>query len=99
MMAEVMSGDVARATDALLSLTNHEVDRLWIEVVLLGVIDGDLELQIRQLAVICLGHVARIHGDITKGKVMPKLRALERDPDLGSRAKNALEDIEVFVRR
>jgi hypothetical protein len=98
MMAEVASGDVARATDALLSLTNHEADRSWIESVLLRIIDGNYDLQVRQLAVICLGHVARIHRDISESAVS-KLKSLVRDPDFSSRSANALEDIEIFVKR
>lgn len=96
-MEDLTSGDLAVATEALLSLTNHEVDRKWIEMALLRVIDGPFDLQLRQLAVICLGHVARIHGAISRDFVVPKLHLLERDPDLGSRARNALEDIEIFA--
>jgi hypothetical protein len=99
MMAEVQSGDVVRATDALLSLTNGEVDRSWIEDTLLGVIDGHDDLQVRQLAVICLGHLARIHGNISDDTVVAKLKSLQRDPEFASRATNALEDVETFVKR
>ncbi|WP_229070828.1 hypothetical protein [Actinoplanes sp. DH11] len=98
MMAEVASGDVPRATEALLSLVNHESDRSWIEGVLLGVIDGDFDLQIKQLAVICLGHVARIHRAISGG-VVSRLEEMQTDPSLSSRANNALEDVGIFVQR
>jgi hypothetical protein len=96
MMAEVVSGNLQRATDALLSLTNHEVDRRWIEDTLLDVIESDLDLQVRQLAVVCLGHVARIHRGIAN-RVVSRLQALKSDSDLASRARNALEDIEIFA--
>jgi hypothetical protein len=96
MMAEVGCGDRARATDALLSLTNHEPDRRWIEDTLSDVIDGDLDLQVRQLAVICLGHVTRIHREISS-HVVSLLQSCRSDPDLAARAENALDDIEIFV--
>jgi hypothetical protein len=98
MMAEVASGDVPRATEALLSLVNYESDRSWIESVLLRVIDGDFDLQVRQLAVICLGHVARIHRAISNS-VVSRLREMQRDQALSSRVRNALEDVEIFVPR
>lgn len=99
MMADIESGDFALATDALLSLTNYEPERRWIEKVLLGVIDSTADLQIRQLAVICLGHVARIHRNTTSAVVVPRLEALTHEKDFASRANNALEDIEIFVNR
>lgn len=98
LMAEVASGDVPRATEALLSLVNYESDRSWIEGVLLGVIDGDFDLQIRQLAVICLGHVARIHRAISDD-VVSRLKEMQSNPSFSSRANNALEDVGIFVQR
>lgn len=98
MMADVASGDVSRATEALLSLVNHESDRSWIESVLLRVVDSNFDLQVRQLAVICLGHVARIHRAISDSAVS-RLREMQDDPSLSSRARNALEDVEIFVPR
>jgi hypothetical protein len=97
MLAQVYGGDLGSATDALLSLTNHDPDRCWLEEQLISVIDGSLDLQVRQLAVICLGHLARIHGAISQ-QVREKLILLESVPDFRSRAKNALDDVEIFVK-
>ncbi|MGE6955069.1 hypothetical protein [Staphylococcus capitis] len=97
MMAQVHGGSLGSATDALLSLTNCEPDRRWLEGQLIDVIDGPLDLQVRQLAVICLGHLARIHGAISP-HVREKLTSLESSPDFRSRARNALEDVEIFVK-
>lgn len=98
MLAEIASGDVLRANDALLSLAYYEGELQWVESKMLEVIDSDLDLQVRQLAVICLGHIARIHGAITKDVVLPKLTALLSDQNYASRARNALDDIEIFVK-
>lgn len=89
---------MATGTDSLLSLTYHEMDRVWLENTLLDLVDNGSDPQIRALAVVCLGHVARMHRAITKETVLPKLHELERDPYLRSRAVNALDDIEIFVR-
>lgn len=97
MLAHVRDGELVDATDALLSLTNHEPDRSWIEGVLVEVIDSSLDIQVRQLAVICLGHVARIHRAISK-HVVQKLEVLEKVPEFSARAKNALEDVGIFAK-
>lgn len=96
MLAQVRSEEIARSTDALLSLTFNEPDRLWLEQFLLGMIDTSPEPQVRALAVICLGHVARLHRAITRASV-EKLNELRNDAELRSRALNAIEDIEVFA--
>lgn len=97
MLADVSGGDVAQATDALLSLTYHEPDRLWMEATLLDLVDNAPDPQVRALAVVCLGHLARIHRSITAAKIVPKLQELESDPNLSSRAVNALEDFAIFA--
>jgi hypothetical protein len=97
MLAQVGGDDLGSATEALLSLTNHDPDRRWLEEQLVGVIDSSLDLQVRQLAVICLGHLARIHGAISQ-QVREKLISLKMIPDFSSRAKNAIEDVDIFVK-
>lgn len=97
MLAQVRGGDLGSATEALLSLTNHDPDRRWLEEQMIGVIESSLDLQVRQLAVVCLGHLARIHGAISQ-QVREKLSSLEAIPDFRSRARNALEDVEIFVK-
>lgn len=98
MLALIAGSDRTSATEALLSLAYHETDRKWLEDTLLGVVDGDFDIQVRQLAVICLGHAARIHRATTPDKVAPKLIELQSDPRFAARANNALADIETFTR-
>lgn len=96
MLAELSSGDIVRATDALLSLTNHEGNRALMESLLLEVLDGVWDIQVKQLAVICMGHLARIHGSISEA-VVARLKVLRDDVSFGSRARNALGDVEMFT--
>ncbi|MER6590910.1 hypothetical protein ABT214_03415 [Micromonospora purpureochromogenes] len=94
----VKGPDTSEATGALLALTFDEPDRLWMEKLLLGLIDDDAtDPQVRALAVICLGHLARIHGATTAKTVVVRLKALRGDEALRSRAVNALNDIEDFT--
>jgi hypothetical protein len=95
-LAAVRGGDTTEATSALLALAFDEPDRKWIEGILLDLVDGSQDWQVRALAVICMGHVARIHGEISPA-VKLKLEELLADQLLASRAQNALDDIEVFA--
>lgn len=97
MLSQVHGGDLGGATEALLSLTNHDPDRHWLEEQLIGVIESSSDLEIRQLAVVCLGHLARIHGAISR-HVREKLISLKALPEFRSRARNALEDVDMFVK-
>lgn len=97
-LAELQSGDVGRATDALLSLTYHESDRVWLEDLLLRIVEDDgYDLQVRQLATICLGHSARIHRAAGR-RVTDRLNDLLGHPELASQATDALSDIAIFTR-
>jgi hypothetical protein len=96
MLDDLKSDDIKLATDALLSLTYNEQDSNWTQDLLLGCVDSDRDLQIRALAVTCLGHVARLTGKI-RADVVEKLRQLTSDPGLGGRAEDALDDVASFV--
>jgi hypothetical protein len=97
MLADLNSGNTEKATDALLSLTLNDPDRVWVERLLLQQLDPGRDVQIRSLALTCLGHLARIHGTISKELVVPRLDELARDPLLGGIAEDALADIRRFA--
>jgi hypothetical protein len=98
MVDDLDSDDIKLATDALLSLTYNEPDSDWLQDLLLGCVDSGRDFQVRALAVTCLGHVARLTGEIRAGTV-DKLRQLTADPELGGRAEDALDDIVSFASR
>ena len=97
MLTDLESGSIARMTDALLALTLNDPDGPWVEKLLLKCLDGSPEIQMRSLAITCLGHVARIHGTITNPEVVPKLKMLSADQLLGGFAEDALDDIKTFT--
>lgn len=55
--------------------------------------------QLRRVAVICLGPLGRIHGRISADTVFPVLKSLKDQDYFGDAAENALDDLEVFVKR
>ncbi|MEV8438341.1 hypothetical protein AB0425_13265 [Actinosynnema sp. NPDC051121] len=97
MLAAIESDDVRLATQSLLELTYNDPDGEWVEQVVLKHLDTRYDDQLRALAATCLGHVARIHGRITRRTVVPTLRALLSDPGLAGRAQDALDDIDQFA--
>jgi hypothetical protein len=93
---EFAKGNLSAAADAMLALTYYDHDRLWVESFLVAAVDSDADIQIRRLAVTCLGHVARIHGAIGADAVAAVRQALQ-DPELSGIAEDAMGDIESFT--
>ncbi|MCG8922061.1 hypothetical protein [Lentzea sp. CC55] len=84
------------AYQAMLALVRHDPEREQLQRVLLDVVSGS-DRDLAQLAVTCLGHVGRIDREVLP-EVVPALRELLGDPQLGGRAEDALGDIEHFAR-
>ncbi|MFJ6669805.1 hypothetical protein ACIQMJ_01705 [Actinosynnema sp. NPDC091369] len=97
MLAAIASGDPQIANPALLELTYDDPDGEWVEPILLEHLAPKYDVRLRLLAATCLGHVARIHGKITRRTVVPALQALLADPVVGGTAQDALDDIEQFA--
>lgn len=69
----------------------------WIQEKCIALVYSDKSLNVKELAITCIGHVARIHGAIDEKIVIPLLIELTKDQDLSGRARDALDDIEQFV--
>ncbi|MER5262288.1 hypothetical protein ABTZ99_09435 [Actinosynnema sp. NPDC002837] len=97
MLTAIGSGDPQLANPALLELTYDDPDGDWVEPILLEHLSPQYDIRLRLLAATCLGHLARIHGKITRSTVVPTLHALLSDPVLGGTAEDALGDINWFA--
>lgn len=80
----------------LLRMALHETDLLWAEQKCLSALN-DASNVVKSAAVTALGHLARIHGNITREIVVPKLKHLKEDPILRGVAEDALDDIAMFA--
>jgi hypothetical protein len=94
-LADLESGDITKATRALLYLTYEDPDRKWLEELLLNYSGEGNDLQLRSLAVTCMGHVGRIRG-VVGSRVASALEDLLLDEQLGGVAEDALGDIRHF---
>jgi hypothetical protein len=72
---------------ALLALVHHDPEREQLQRILLDHIGHP---RLGQLAITCLGHVARLDGEVLP-EVVPRLE------EFGVLAEDALEDIEIFT--
>jgi len=97
-VAEVVlqGSDSAKICHTLVSVALHDPDWRWVQehcLRLLAAADPEL----RRIAATCLGHLARIHGELDLDRVEPRLHELRNDPEVGGYAENALDDIQQFM--
>ena len=90
------SGDAAVICDAMVRAVLNDPDPVWAESVCLRFISNS-NVEVRGLAATCLGHIARIHGKLDLTKVIPILNRLTKDPEVGGRAEDALDDIRMHM--
>lgn len=90
------SQDIDRIVHAMLGATFHEPDWEWVQNWCLRFLQS-AEPDLRNTAITCLGHLARIHRKIDKMKVVSALRSHLKDPGYEGRIEDALEDIEYFA--
>jgi len=95
-LADLASGDLPRATRALLYLTYEDPDRHWLERLLLDQLRKDNDPQLRSLAVTCMGHLGRMRG-VIGNQMVACLESLLGDPELGGITEDALGDIRSFA--
>jgi hypothetical protein len=91
------SEDVEQICHAMVAVALHEKDWKWVQDKCLTFFMKD-NPDISGLAAICLGHLARIHGQLEKDKVTSTLRSRLNDSAIAGRIEDALDDIEMFTR-
>jgi len=94
----IESGNETAITDALLSAAYYDSDWRWVQELCLRFMHQS-DWGISSVAVICLGHVARIHKILDVDVVLPRLAALKAEtPSLAPWVEDAVEDIRFFLR-
>ncbi len=89
------SGEAKRICDMLVSAAFYESDWRWVQDKCLDFLNFN-DPNIRGLAATCLGHVARIHHQLDKEKVISSLRKHLKDHAISGQIEDALDDIEIF---
>jgi hypothetical protein len=92
------TGTGPEVAQALVGVVFTDPDWQWLQDKCLALLRHH-DVIVRGAALTSLGHIARIHGALDRGKVEPEIKRLVDDPDLGGRALDALSDIDVFLGR
>jgi len=72
-------GDGRTIAETLVGLTNSDEDWRWVQDTCLELLHPR-RIGVRAIAITCLGHLARIHGELDTDKVRPILTELLSDP-------------------
>ena len=91
------SGDIEKSCEVLVAVALNEPDWRWVQEKCLEAA-SNADPRIRCISATCLGHLARIHGELDLARVLPVLAALCDDPETQGCAEDALSDIKMFIR-
>jgi putative intracellular protease/amidase len=91
------SGNVDAIYAALLSAAYFDKEWRWVQQQCLDFLDHH-DNSVRWVAATCLGHLARIHGQLDVEMVLARLVPLKSDPEIGPAVEDALDDIRFFLR-
>lgn len=91
------SGTEGEICDALVSMAFYHEDWKWIQNQCLRFLNHS-DANVRGVAAICLGHIARIHHHLDRKKVINALKKCLVDEKISGRVQDALDDIQWFLR-
>lgn len=91
------SSDGTEIADALLSAAYYDSDWKWVQGQCLTLSRHE-DKNVRWVAAICFGHLARIHRQLDLELVLQRLVEMRSDPLVAAAANDALEDIRFFLK-
>jgi hypothetical protein len=96
---ELKSTEANGIVNALLGLTFHEGNWKWVQDICIQY-SSHSEYKVRGIAILCFGHLARIHGELDTERVLPIVKKALRDSNefVVGHANSALDDIQFFVK-
>ena len=99
--AGLHSDDPSVICETLVSCAYYDDDWRWVQERCLEFMHH-WNRQVRYVAIICLGHLVRIHGVLDLDRVQPALKEMvkgsEPDPDILDAVLSARSDIRIFYK-
>lgn len=97
-LSRISSGETSAVVDGLLGLVFHCEDLEFAQCQCFSLVKHK-DYNVRGIAILCFGHLARIHGSITTEWVLPYIMSALKDDSkfVRDHAVSALEDIEMFL--
>jgi hypothetical protein len=86
------------AAKALLRMGLHETDWQWAERICLEALRNQ-DSEVNGAALTSIGHLARRCHHLTWNLLLPEVKRFLKDPHLGGRAEDVLDDIAVFAQK
>ena len=98
-LQQIKSDETDRIVDALLSLAFYEDNWMSVENLCIGH-SSHTDSKVRGIAILCFGHLARIHGQLHIEKVMPIINKalIDKDDFIRGHAYDAKDDINTFLK-
>lgn len=96
-IAKLTGTDPGDRIDGLLSLALYDPDWRWVQGCSIGLLH-DPDIDIVATALLAIGHVGRLHGQLDLDRVLPELEVLRTNEALAGRVSDVLSDIDIFVR-
>jgi hypothetical protein len=84
--------------DALVSMAFYDEDWKWSQDQCLGFLNHP-DANVRGVSTTCLGHIARIHHQLDQEQVISALKKCLKDKKVAGSAQDALDDIQMFLRK
>jgi hypothetical protein len=97
LQADLESLDRERISTALISAALNDPNREWVETIIIQFIAHE-DPWLRGVSALAAGHIARLHGDLD-ARILPLIEKLLEDPETSGKARDALDDIEMFLGR
>jgi hypothetical protein len=94
--AAIAGGDAAAAARALVGAAFHHEPWREVQALCLELLEG-ADRSLAAVAATCLGHLARIHGQLDTDVVLPALRRHRGDETVGPHVEDALDDIDWYL--
>ncbi|WP_406069493.1 hypothetical protein OG372_17365 [Streptomyces sp. NBC_01020] len=90
------TGQPYEISEALIAAALHVPDRIWVEQWLVHFAGHPIP-DVRRAAALALGHLARLHKQVSP-QAISAIRNLLDDGELVGAATDALEDVEIFTK-
>lgn len=82
--------------EVLIRLAYHHNDWRWVQSKCLHYVENDND-SLKQTAILCLGHLARIHKQLDIEIVMPIVDRLKSQSNLQGRIEDFLDDVSIYI--
>jgi hypothetical protein len=93
---QLKSDSPDQVAHALVSAAFHEADWRWVQDWCIR-LTAHADLNVRLVAIISLGHIARIHHCLDLGRVLPLLALKAKESALEGTVEDTLSDIRMFI--